>query len=191
MRKVLYFMLALMLVLGFILVTTMPSKAGGGLSITIKKYHDLNKNGVNDGEAGLAGWSFLVEGPGAGGENPPGTYINSITVTTGSDGSFTLYPEPPFESPEPWIYRITEIPREHCINTEPGGGQLWQEVELSGENISGEVEFGNYCTGVTNGDTMGANVWRIDKFGVLAPWLGLGLIIIAGVIWLVIRRIRI
>ncbi|MFC1968859.1 hypothetical protein ACFLVX_05720, partial [Chloroflexota bacterium] len=124
------------------------------------------------------GWRFLVEGPGAGGSG-----IDAIQVRTDSNGEFLLEPEPGAQPP-PWNYVITETLPPDCINTEPGDGILWQEVVLGGGSPTiATVEFGNYCT------TVGGTVGNVDKFGVLAPWLGLVLIAIGGLGCLIRRRL--
>src|ERR1700686_1619215 len=61
--------------------------------ICIQKYDDKNRNGVRDqGEVGLAGWTFTI--------NPGGT-----SVTTGPGGKVC------FVRPAPRAYSITELPK--------------------------------------------------------------------------------
>jgi len=93
---------------------------------------------------------------------------------------------------------ITEFPRGDCLNTDPPDGTMQKTVQffVPGEAFK-EVSFGNYCTGNggEKGDhkngTVGGTVGHIDKFNVLAPWLVLGLIVIGGIGWLAMRRLRI
>ena len=85
---------------------------------------------MDDGEPRLAGWSFLVEGPGAGGVG-----INSVIVVTGADGSFLVVPEPippipPGEEPWCWDYTVTEILQGGWGNTDPGGSTLSKVLRL-------------------------------------------------------------
>jgi len=157
----------------------------------------LNGNGVEDDvEPRLAGWEFLVEGPGAGGA--PGN--DSITVVTGPDGSFLVVPNPPID-PEPplpwcWDYTVTETLKSGWTNTDPGGGTLSKEVTICAlDTEATECKFGNRYTGGNgdgdgNGGTVGGSVGRIDKFGILAPWLGMGLIVIVGLGGLGLRRLK-
>jgi len=190
MRKLTCILIAMIIAFGFLLVPTVLTKASGEEGILIIKYNDLDRSGTDEGEPRLHGWMFLVEGPGAGGYGK-----DSIEVTTDSNGEFLLEPDPTEKQVWPWNYVITEILRPGCINTDPGDGTLSKDVTLTPAYPYGTVKFGNYCTGNHDGDggddTVGGTVGYIDKFGVLAPWLGLGLIVIGGLSWLVTRRLRI
>ena len=96
-----------------------PSKIGFG-KICIQKFDDKNRNGVQDqGEVGLAGWTFTV--------NPGG-----MTVTTGPGGKVC------FARPAPRSYSITELPKAGWMSVGPAA----QNFILS-PNSFVVVTFGN------------------------------------------------
>ena len=205
MRKILYILTALILMVGFVTLTAAPIEAGDfDLKLEIIKYNDLDRSHADEGEPRLPGWRFLVEGPWAGGKDIYDDPINSIEVITDSSGTFILGISPDLIGDPPWefTYVITEFPRADCVNTDPEDGTMKKTATFvlnppPGSDIDElSVSFGNYCTSNGNGDhengggTVGGTVGNIDKFNIVAPWLSVGLIIIGGIGWLAIRRLK-
>ncbi|MGA9097962.1 MAG: SdrD B-like domain-containing protein, partial [Methanotrichaceae archaeon] len=93
-------------------------------SISGRKFNDLNGNGVNDGEPGLAGWKIQLA------QN--GNVIN--TTTTGADGSYK------FEGLANGAYTVSEVLQKGWTQTAPKGGS--QSVTVQDKDITG-IDFGN------------------------------------------------
>ena len=168
MKKALFLIAALVLVVGLTLIPATSASAAITNSLTIIKYHDLNGNGADDGEPRLPGWVFWVDGPAG---------FTDLFVTTEGDGTITLNSVPPGE------YTITETLKDGWTNTDPGLGILYKTITVTEAAIDFPVKFGN-------SSPVGGDVLPIDKAGVLAPWLGLALLLIGGMGWLALRRRR-
>ncbi|HRW82399.1 MAG TPA: SdrD B-like domain-containing protein [Methanothrix sp.] len=98
---------------------------GSTFSISGVKFNDLNGNGANDGEPGLAGWTItLVE--------PDGT---ERSATTADDGSYM------FEGLAAGSYTVSEVLQEGWTATAPAGGSY--SVELKDADVT-DQDFGNY-----------------------------------------------
>lgn len=98
-----------------------------GVTIQVQKYEDRDHNGRRDaGEAGLAGWTFVVR-------DAVGASV--ATMTTDAQGIAT--------SPElaPGPYTITEQPQAGWFNTDPGGTAAAKQVVLVSDPVT--VAFGN------------------------------------------------
>ncbi|MDM7934307.1 MAG: SdrD B-like domain-containing protein, partial [Methanothrix sp.] len=93
-------------------------------SISGMKFNDLNANGVNDGEPGIAGWSIQL--------SRDGGVVNA--TTTGQDGSYR------FEGLAPGTYTVAEVEQSGWIRTAPKGGSY--TVELKDSDVTGR-DFGN------------------------------------------------
>ncbi len=93
-------------------------------SISGRKFNDLNGNGVNDGEPGLAGWKIQLA--------RDGNVIN--TTTTGADGSYT------FEGLANGAYTLSEVLQTGWTQTAPKSGP--QSVTVQDKDVTG-IDFGN------------------------------------------------
>ena len=101
-------------------------------SISGMKYNDLDGNGINDGEPGLADWTIQL--------SKDGSTVDS--ATTGKDGSYI------FEALSPGTYTITEVEQSGWVRTAPTDGSYI--VTLSDADISGK-DFGNHGSWAISG----------------------------------------
>jgi protocatechuate 3,4-dioxygenase beta subunit len=93
-------------------------------SILGRKFNDLNGNGVNDGEPGLAGRKIQL--------SQNGNVVN--TTTTGADGSYM------FVGLSNGAYAVSETAQSGWTQTAPQGGS--QLVTVQDKDITG-IDFGN------------------------------------------------
>ncbi|MFX1354703.1 MAG: SdrD B-like domain-containing protein, partial [Promethearchaeota archaeon] len=128
-------------------------------------FHDLNANGVNDGEPGLSGWTIYVD------------YNNSTTLdagepsaTTGVDGTYTITGI----DPGTWIVRAVLQNDWFCSSPDPC---YYTEPFTSDEDVTGN-DFGNYqyatkagykfrddnANGVLDAGEPGLEGWEIDLY---------------------------
>ncbi len=107
-------------------------------SISGKKYDDVNDNGNNDSEPGLAGWTIELHADSANGA------LLQSTVTDGSGNySFQVVPG---------TYGLKEVAQAVARQTEPAGGEGYDGIVVSGISGSGGAnpsgyEFGNWYYG--------------------------------------------
>ena len=128
-------------------------------SISGKKFNDLNANGINDGEPGLAGWTINLE-------QPAGKVIK--TVITAADGSYK------FENLTPGDYVLSEVAQKGWTQTAPSSGSY--SVSLKDADVTGK-DFGNSAgswsitgtafqdlngNGKKDADDPGQSGWRIQ-----------------------------
>lgn len=73
--------------LGAITNTTLTITNDDFAAVTGRKFHDLNGNGVNDAEPGLAGWTIqLYADANSNGIFEPNIYVGGVLLDTGADG---------------------------------------------------------------------------------------------------------
>ena len=118
--------------------TTSPPPQVG--SLTACKYYDFNANGVNNSESPLAGWPMTID-PVDGASQPP-------TQGTNAAGCVTWTPL------APGTYTVTEgVPNEdNWVNSDPGNGTFAESASVV-QGETSRVEFGNYCTEPSGGNT--------------------------------------
>jgi hypothetical protein len=137
----------------------------GGWVFEVCKYEDLNRNGGWDaGEPGLEDWAFTLQGSGP-----------LAQMGTTNESGCVLFA--PVSLPD--TYTVCEHLKAGWANSEPGGGDLCQSIALEGPPPipAGFVpfQFGNYRIRVGGITRPGRDL------ALLAPWVGLGaLILVAG-----------
>ncbi|MDD1752797.1 MAG: hypothetical protein LUQ38_06900 [Methanotrichaceae archaeon] len=125
-------------------------------SISGVVFNDLNKNGLNEGEPGLAGWSIKLT-------MPAGTERNAITA---DDGSYS------FENLPPGNYEISIVEQSGWIRTAPKESSYQEELkdaDLIGKDfgsrgsrsISGTIFMDMNGNGVREADETGLPGWNI------------------------------
>ncbi len=124
-------------------------------SISGKKFNDLNENGVNDGEPGLAGWTINLE-------QPAGNVIK--TMNTAADGTYRFENLSPSETP----YIVSEVAQKGWTQTAPSSKTYL--VSLKDADVTGK-DFGNNAgswsiSGTVfqdlNGNRTGLAGWKIQ-----------------------------
>ena len=93
------------------------------------KFHDLNGNGVNDGEPGLAGWTITLTGA-----NGMGSGVNLSTVTD-SNGAYSF-------SVPPGVYTVNEVLQSGWTQSYPASGSY--VVTLTSGQVDDNNDFGNF-----------------------------------------------
>ena len=101
----------------------------GVYSISGRKFNDLNGDGNDAGEPGIAGWGIVLDGT-----TNMGVHITQ-TRYTGSDGSYN------FDNIAPGNYKISELSRPGWTQTYPGGDGS-HTVTITSSSVSGK-NFGN------------------------------------------------
>jgi hypothetical protein len=107
-------------------------------SIAGMKFNDLNGNGVNDAEPGLANWIITLT-------NETGSIV---TQTTASDGSYN------FTNLTDGNYTVGEVLQNNWIQTAPAvstTGSATYTVQISGGNDVTGKDFGNFQFGSVSG----------------------------------------
>lgn len=95
-------------------------------NISGMKFNDSNKNGINDGEQGLAGWTITLSGP------------VSATTTTDSSGKYK------FTGLLPGTYTVSETQRGGWTQTAPKPVPPGTHtIVLKGSDVTGK-DFGNF-----------------------------------------------
>lgn len=142
-------------------ITTDPvEKIWIGGSISGVKFNDLNGNGANDAEPGLANWTITLT-------NEIGSVV---TQTTASDGSYN------FTNLTDGNYTVGEVLQNGWIQTAPAvsaTGSATYNVQISGGNNVGNQDFGNFKFGEVSGikfEDLNANGIKDDNETSLAGW---------------------
>jgi hypothetical protein len=129
-------------------------------SISGMKFNDLNGNGVNDVEPGLASWTITLT-------NDTGV---TITQTTAPDGSYN------FTNLTDGNYTVGEVIQPGWIQTAPAvsaAGSATYTVNISGGNNVAAKDFGNFQFGSVSGtkfEDLNANGVRDPNESGLAGW---------------------
>ncbi len=129
-------------------------------SISGMKFDDLNGNGVNDAEPGLAGWNITLTNESGG----------VVTQTTASDGSYN------FTNLTDGNYTVGEVLQNGWIQTAPAvstTGSATYKVQISGGNNIGNQDFGNFKLGEVQGmkfEDLNANGIKDQNEAGLAGW---------------------
>ncbi len=135
--------------------------------INAHKYHDLNHNGVDDGEPALAGWTIFID------ENSNEVLDGAeVSAVTDSGGNVV------FPALLPGTYSVCEQISDQLggpntppdwINTDPGGTTLCESV-THGFGAKSSVDFGNFLppdvtvnkkakeSKINSGETAGINI---------------------------------
>ncbi len=142
-------------------LTTDPvEKIWTGGSISGVKFNDLNGNGVNDAEPGLANWTITLT-------NESGSVV---TQTTAPDGSYN------FTNLTDGNYTVGEVLQNSWIQTAPAvstTGAATYTVNISGGNNVAGKDFGNFQFGSVSGtkfEDLNANGVRDPNESGLAGW---------------------
>ncbi len=124
-------------------ITTDPvEKIWIGGSISGVKFNDLNGNGVNNAEPGLANWTITLTNETGG----------VVTQTTASDGSYN------FTNLTDGSYTVGEVIQPGWIQTAPAvsaTGSATYKVQISGGNAVTGKDFGNFQFGSVSGMKFG------------------------------------
>ncbi len=129
-------------------------------SIAGMKFNDLNGNGVNDAEPGLANWTIMLT-------NETGSVV---TQTTALDGSYN------FTNLTDGNYTVGEVIQSGWIQTAPAvsaTGSATYAVNISGGNNVVGKDFGNFQFGSVSGtkfEDLNANGIRDPNESGLAGW---------------------
>jgi hypothetical protein len=146
------------------------------------KYYDYNHNGIcDDPNCPQNEWEICLDGDCK-------TTHNICMLCGGCTGYW--------EVAAPGTYTLCETPKVGWVNSDPGTSPPCKEVavEAGGEFIC--VPFGNWEPPVSveppaprepSGE-VGVKVYPVDKANLVAPWLGLALIIVVGGSILMVRR---
>ncbi|MDD4161655.1 MAG: SdrD B-like domain-containing protein, partial [Methanothrix sp.] len=105
-------------------------------SISGMKYNDLDGNGANDGEPGMADWKITLSG------TTQSIEAVQKELTTAKDGSYK------FEGISPGTYTITETEQSGWVRTAPVEGSY--SIALSDADITGK-DFGNHGSWAISG----------------------------------------
>jgi len=100
------------------------------------KFHDLNGNGVNDGEPGLSGWTINLSGTDGRG-NPV-----SASTTTDGNGNYSF-------SVPPGTYTVNEVLPSGWTQSYPASGSY--TVTLASGDMDGGNDFGNFRNATKGG----------------------------------------
>jgi hypothetical protein len=140
------------------------------------KYEDLNKDGQwtsFDSDPPLNGWNFTLEGP----PGPP------EQKTTSGDVGCAVFDKAiqPFQT-----YTICEDLQTGWVNSDPGGGELCKSYAIPPDFRPGPIEvlFGNH------GLPVGGETEPASRLALLAPWLGLGSLVLLVGVALIATRVR-
>jgi len=176
MKKTLFPLIAMALVLGLAVVLVGPVSAGfqgvGEGSLEILK---LDENGKN-----LYGATFVIS-------PDPMDWLGDLTVVDNgtNDNDYLIYGD---KKPGVLLvlFCIVDPNKEYTVTetVAPPGFQAAaaQTVKITSAEEKVTLTFINETT------TVGGEIHPINRVGVLAPWLGLGLLLIGGVTWFTLRR---
>jgi len=177
MKKALFPLIAMALVLGLAVVLIGPVSAGFQAfeksSLEILKVDEDGKN--------LYGATFEIAPDPTNWTNPVLTVVDNGT----NDGDYLIYGD---KKPGVLLvlFCITDPNKEYTVTetVAPPGFQAAaaQTVKITPAEEKVTLTFINETT------TVGGEVYPINRVGILAPWLGLALLLIGGLTWFSLRR---
>lgn len=176
MKKALFPLIAVVLVLGLAVALVGPVSAGfqglGGSSLEILK---LDENGKN-----LYGATFVIS------PDPTGGVGDLTVVDNGmNDNDYLIYGDK-----KPGVLLVTfcivDPIQEYTVTETVAPPGFQAAAPQSGIKIPTEEKV--TLTFVNETTTVGGEVHPINRLGVLAPWLGLALLLIGGMTWFTLRR---
>jgi len=133
------------------------------------KFWDLNGNHANDGEPGLGGWTIYVDYDDDSIRDPGEPF-----AVSDADGVYSI------TGIVPGTWKVREEAQTGWTCTFPAGG-YYEETFIAGRIETGN-DFGNYDGGGGGGPgpEVGGVIFPVNKTAILAPWLALAVVIIAG-----------
>lgn len=178
MKKTLFPLIALVLVLGLTLLPTPAASADSGPELSIGKTVDFDGDGVfSDSETNYAGsmarWRITVSNTGD---------CDLFNVTVTDTNGLSLAPK---DMPQ---YGVRIIYYNTTVTVDTVNIATAQGEDGSGGEV-GPVSDAAEALVIT--PAVGGDVRPINKVGVLAPWLGLALVLIGGTSWLTLRHRRV